>query len=206
MTRPTRLALAIAGVCAMIVSAHLMSAGAGGGVRPGDAGGGFRPGDDGCVTCHTKTDEPTMHPSGTVKLGCVDCHGGNASIAVSSAAAPGSPSYEAAKKKAHPQPKNPGMWKSAANPERAYTAWLRESQEYIQFVNPGDLRVVDRTCATCHAAEVRNARTSMMTHGAMLWGAALYNNGAVPFKTPRYGESYAADGTPQRLQTYPAPT
>ncbi len=160
----------------------------------------------GCLTCHTQTDEPTMHPSGTVKLGCVDCHGGNPSIRVTSADAPGSPSYETAKKKAHPQPKNPVMWKSAANPERAYTDWLRESQQYIQFVNPGDLRVVDRTCATCHAAEVRTARTSMMTHGAMLWGAALYNNGAVPFKTPRYGESYAPDGTPQRLQTYPAPT
>ena len=26
----------------------------------------------------------------------------------------------------------------------------------------------------------------MMTHGCMLWGAALYNNGAVPVKRPRY--------------------
>ena len=146
----------------------------------------------GCVTCHTKTDEPTMHPSGTVSLGCADCHGGNPKATT--------------KELGHPRPRLKGVWRGAANPERLYTAWLRESEEYIQFVNPGDLRVVDRTCGTCHAAEVSNVRTSMMTHGAMLWGAALYNNGAVPFKTPRFGESYAPDGTPQRLLTWPPPT
>ncbi len=160
----------------------------------------------GCVTCHTKTDEATMHPGGTVTIGCADCHGGDPAIAARSGDAPRSAAYEGAKKKAHPQPANRGFWKTAANPERAYTEWLRESRDYIQFVNPGDLRVVDRTCAACHAAEVRNVGTSMMTHGAMLWGAALYNNGSVPFKTPRYGESYAPDGTPQRLQTWPPPT
>jgi len=160
----------------------------------------------GCITCHTTTDEATMHPGGTVAIGCADCHGGDPAVAVTATGAAGSDVFERAKKKAHPQPKNPALWKSAANPERAYTEWMAESQDYIQFVNPGDLRVVDRTCATCHAAEVRNVRTSMMTHGAMLWGAALYNNGAVPFKDPRYGESYAPDGTPQRLQSWPPPT
>jgi hypothetical protein len=148
--------------------------------------------DAGCISCHTKTDEPTMHPSGTVALGCVDCHGGNGA--------------ETTKERGHPRPTLRNVWVSAANPERLYTEWLRESQDYIQFVNPGDLRVVDRTCGRCHAAEVMNVRTSMMTHGAMLWGAALYNNGSVPFKNPRYGESYAPDGTPQRLQTWPPPT
>ena len=46
----------------------------------------------------------------------------------------------------------------------------------------------------------------MMTHGAMLWGAALYNNGSYPLKNPQFGESYGPDGTPQRLQTWPPPT
>src|SRR2546430_17261242 len=36
----------------------------------------------GCVSCHTSTDEPTMHPTKTVHLGCTDCHGGNSSIAI----------------------------------------------------------------------------------------------------------------------------
>ena len=74
------------------------------------------------------------------------------------------------------------MWKSSANPIRPYTNWLKESKEYIQFVNPGDLRVAEETCGTagCHAREVRAVQTSMMTHGAMLWQAALYTNGALP--------------------------
>jgi hypothetical protein len=45
-----------------------------------------------------------------------------------------------------------------------------------------------------------------MTHGAMLWGAVLYNNGSYPMKDPRFGESYSIDGRPQRLQTIPMPT
>jgi hypothetical protein len=160
----------------------------------------------GCITCHTKTDEATMHPSGTVTLGCATCHGGKPEIAVAPGLAMDSEQYKAAKKQAHPQPRVPDLWKSAANPERAYTQWLEESQEYIQFVNPGDLRVADRTCGGCHAAEVRNVRTSMMTTGAMLWQAALYNNGSAPYKNARYGESYAPDGTAQRLQAFPPPT
>jgi hypothetical protein len=160
----------------------------------------------GCVTCHTKTDEASMHPSGTVTLGCATCHGGDPKVAVTAGLAMDSAEYKAATRKAHPQPRVPDLWTSAANPERAYTGWLEESQEYIQFVNPGDLRVVDKTCGSCHAAEVRNGRTSMMTTGAMLWEAALYNNGGAPYKNARYGESYAPDGTPQRLQAFPAPT
>src|ERR1700726_4132470 len=32
----------------------------------------------GCVSCHTTTDEPSMHPTRTVRLACIDCHGGDA--------------------------------------------------------------------------------------------------------------------------------
>ena len=160
----------------------------------------------GCITCHTKTDEATMHPSGTVVLGCATCHGGDPTVKVAAPVDVQSNQYRDAKRRAHPQPRISDLWKSAANPERAYTAWLQESAEYIQFVNPGDLRVADKTCGPCHAAEVRNVRTSMMTTGAMLWQAALYNNGAAPYKDARYGESYGPDGQPQRLQAFPPPT
>jgi hypothetical protein len=51
-----------------------------------------------------------------------------------------------------------------------------------------------------------NVKTSMMTHGAMLWGAALYNNGSFPLKNARFGESYSASGVPQGIRTVPAPT
>ena len=162
----------------------------------------------GCITCHTATDSATMHSTGTVRLGCTDCHGGNAEIRLTGDAPEDSPQYDRARGQAHPQPRNPGNARRSANPTRAYTQWLNEDWNYIRFVNPGDLRVADKTCGTsgCHAAEVRKVQTSMMTHGAMLWGAALYNNGAFPLKTPRFGESYSSDGTPQRLLTFPPPT
>jgi len=149
-----------------------------------------------------------MHSPGTVRLGCVDCHGGNADVAIAAGTAAGSAAYEEAKRKAHPQARLPELWRSSANPVRPYAQWLKESAEYIQFVNPGDLRVADRACgqAGCHASEVRAVRTSMMTHGGMLWGAALYNNGSFPLKDAHFGESYSADGAPQRLRTWPPPT
>ncbi len=161
----------------------------------------------GCVSCH-ETDEPTMHATGTVRLGCTDCHGGDASVAMPAGSAIGTPPYTDAERRAHPQPRFPQNARSSANPVRAYTGWLKEDWAYIRFVNPSDLRVLDSTCATagCHVTEARAVRSSMMTHGAMLWGAALYNNGSFPLKNPHFGESYAPDGTPQRLQTWPPPT
>ncbi|HEV7735459.1 MAG TPA: hypothetical protein VGR62_25015 [Candidatus Binatia bacterium] len=162
----------------------------------------------GCITCHTATDEPTMHPSGTVPLGCIDCHGGNVDAAAAPDMLSGTPAYDEVKRRAHVAPRHPEQWPSSANPERSYTALNRESPEFIRFMNPGDLRVADISCGTpgCHPSEVARVRNSMMTHGAMLWGAALYNNGGFPLKTAQFGESYSPDGVPQRLQTIPQPT
>jgi len=163
---------------------------------------------NGCVSCHTATDSPTMHPTGTVRLGCTDCHGGNAQVLLPPRTLPNTTEYIRLTRQAHPQPRIAENAWNSANPVRAYTKWLKEDADYIKFVNPGDLRVAEETCGRsgCHAAEVRRVQTSMMTHGAMLWGAALYNNGAFPLKNPHFGESYSRDGTPQRLQTYPPPT
>jgi hypothetical protein len=162
----------------------------------------------GCVTCHNPMDNTTMHTTGTVNLGCTDCHGGNAQIMLPAGVPPTSTQYREATKQAHPRPRFAENALSSANPVRAYTNWLKEDECFIKFVNPGDLRVADQTCGRsgCHTSEVQRVRTSMMTHGAMLWGAALYNNGAIPLKNPLFGESYARDGTPQRLQTFPPPT
>ncbi len=162
----------------------------------------------GCITCHTSTDEPTMHPTKTVFLGCTDCHGGNSSISVASSTAPNSIEYNAAKEKAHVQPRDPSFKDRSALPERTYTKWLKESPEFIKFANPGDLRVAPETCgaAGCHAKEVRASSTSMMTHTGLLWGAALYNNGGYPTKNTHFGESYDTDGKPQSIKTFPPPT
>jgi hypothetical protein len=162
----------------------------------------------GCISCHTSTDEPTMHPTRTVFLGCTDCHGGNSSISVVSGAVANSTEYNTAKEKAHVQPRDASFRDRSALPERTYTRWLKESPEFIKFVNPGDLRVAPETCgaAGCHAKEVRASSTSMMTHTGLLWGAALYNNGGYPTKNTRFGESYDRDGKPQSVKSFPPPT
>src|SRR5277367_1410841 len=162
----------------------------------------------GCISCHTSTDEPTMHPTKTVFLGCTDCHGGNSSISVAASATPKSAEYNAAKEKAHIQPRDPSFKDRSALPERTYTKWLKESPEFIKFVNPGDLRVAPETCGAegCHAKEVRASSTSMMTHTGLLWGAALYNNGGYPAKNTHFGESYDLNGKPQSIKTFPPPT
>jgi hypothetical protein len=162
----------------------------------------------GCITCHTSTDEPTMHPTKTVFLGCTDCHGGNSSVSIGTGTAANSAEYNAAKEKAHVQPRDASFKDRSALPERTFTKWLKESPEFVKFVNPGDLRVAPETCgaAGCHAKEVRAASTSMMTHTGMLWGAALYNNGGYPTKNTHFGESYDHDGKPQSIKTFPPPT
>src|SRR5580658_8291169 len=162
----------------------------------------------GCISCHTSTDEPTMHPTKTVFLGCTDCHGGNSSISVAISTSSNSPEYSAAKEKAHVQPRDPSFKDRSALPERTYTKWLKESPEFIKFVNPGDLRVAPETCGAegCHAKEVRASSTSLMTHTGLLWGAALYNNGGYPTKNTHFGESYDRDGKPQAIKTFQPPT
>ena len=67
----------------------------------------------GCLSCHVKTDAPTMHVSPAVQLGCTDCHGGDAV----SRAAWGKPELgydaaynQAAMAKAHVVPTYPASW------------------------------------------------------------------------------------------------
>jgi hypothetical protein len=162
----------------------------------------------GCITCHTATDEPTMHPSKAVHLGCTDCHGGNFNASISPGTAPNAPEFDAVKQKAHIQPRDPVFKNRSTIPERAYTLWLKEPADYVKFVNPGDLRVAPETCgaSSCHPAETRAISTSMMTHSGFLWGAALYNNGGFPYKNTHFGECYDRSGLPQSIKTIPTPS
>src|SRR5439155_315060 len=92
-------------------------------------------------------------------------------------------------------------------PVRSYTLLNRDTQEYVRFVNPGDLRAADQTCGEsgCHREIVYNVKNSLMTHGAFLWGAALYNNGSYPLKNAAFGEAYDARGIARKLFTIPSP-
>jgi hypothetical protein len=146
----------------------------------------------GCISCHQGAHDP--HEKATVRLGCIDCHGGNADCTT--------------KDRAHVAPRFPEAWHSSANPVRSYTLLNHETPDFVRFVNPGDLRIAHISCGTasCHPKEVLQNRKSMMTHGCMLWGSALYNNGAIPNKWARFGESYSMNGVSQRLQTVPPPS
>lgn len=175
-----------------------------------------------CLVCHTASDAPTMHANAAWYWSCVDCHGGTGRPAdilvevkpgIGRERRPYSDEYLALMAASHVQPRFPGAWAdpatekySSANPVRSYALLNYEDPDFIQFVNPGDLRIAHRTCGPCHPKQVHNVRKSMMTHGAQLWGAAQYNNGGYPAKLPRFGESYSINGVPQRLRTVPAPT
>jgi hypothetical protein len=175
---------------------------------------------EGCVTCHGLI-EP-MHKYGTtetldklkgdkdaVGLTCTGCHGGNPVPRKNENAQ----DNERIKNEAHVRARFPNEWKrdgkyTGANPERTNTLLARESWEFVRFINPGDLRVAAKTCGSggCHEIEAKNVARSMMSHGAMLWGAALYNNGGFPLKDARFGESYNENGAPQTLLQTPSPS
>ncbi len=138
---------------------------------------------DGCESCHAGI-EP-MHASPNVRLGCTDCHGGNATALT--------------KDMAHVRPRFADIWKTSANPQRTYTRLLDESPEFIRFINPGDLRVAKETCGTCHATQTAAVPRSTMTTSAIFWSAVGYANGLIGQKPAFLGESYNRDGKPQVL-------
>jgi hypothetical protein len=146
----------------------------------------------GCLTCHTQTDAKSMHTTPAVKLGCTDCHGGDAAIRVQQGAARGSKGYMQSQEAAHVLPRFPEAWKypSSANPERTYTLLNRESPEFVRFINPSDYRVARESCGACHGEIIEASMRSMHSTGAMLWGGAAYNNGILDFKQYILGEYY----------------
>jgi hypothetical protein len=141
----------------------------------------------GCLSCH-QPDAASMHAE-AVRAGCTDCHGGDASAMRPATIAVGTTHFRQIQQAAHVRPRLT-LWRTSANPPTQWYETLAESAEFIRFVNPGDLRVADLTCGQCHAEEVRHVSKSMMRHGGMLWGAALYNNGSFPFKDTQFGEFY----------------
>src|SRR5262249_52205156 len=132
--------------------------------------------------------------SKNVRLGCVDCHGGNGCATTKDAA--------------HVHPRFPEAWPSSANPERTYALLNLESPDFVRFVNPGDFRAMAKSCGTagCHPKECEFNRKSIMAHSAMVPGSGLYNNGIAPFKNYVFGEVYGEDGRPQKMWSYPRPT
>ncbi|MCF6317790.1 MAG: hypothetical protein L3J83_00685 [Proteobacteria bacterium] len=163
---------------------------------------------EGCISCHKNTDEKTMHETPAIKLGCTDCHGGNAGVHVASGIKRGDEGYMQTLEKAHVLPLYPDAWHfpSSANPKRTYTLLNKESPEFIRFMNPSDYRIAREACGACHLAIIKAAESSMMATSAMLWGAASYNNGILPYKKYLLGEAYNRDGEAVMLTAPIEPT
>jgi len=161
----------------------------------------------GCYSCHVQTDQPSMHETPAVMLGCTDCHGGNAAVRGNPDLGFDDPGYVAARDAAHVLPKYPKSWHypSSANPKRTYTLLNKEAPEFVRFVNPSDYRVAREACGACHLDTIEAAERSLMATGAMLWGGAAYNNGIVPFKNYIFGEAYTRDGQPAKIVSPGAP-
>ncbi|MGB0211431.1 hypothetical protein [Algiphilus sp.] len=151
----------------------------------------------GCMTCHTDTDQMTMHENPAVTIGCTDCHGGDATVRK-----PGGAnsildkSYLAALEDAHVLPRYPKTWHwpDSETPEHSYTLLNKESPEYIRFINPSDYRVAREACGACHMPVIEAAERSLMATTAMFWQGAAYNNGILPYKRAVLGEAYTREG------------
>ncbi|WP_284124975.1 hypothetical protein [Parerythrobacter aestuarii] len=156
---------------------------------------------EGCVSCHTKSDAPTMHVTPAVRLGCTDCHGGDASVRGNPNLPHDHPDYVSARDLAHVLPKYPESWHfpSSANPKQSYALLNRESPEFVKFINPSDYRVAREACGACHIQTIEAAERSIMATGAMLWGGASYNNGILPYKNYLLGEAYTREGEPAKI-------
>ncbi|MCC7168916.1 MAG: hypothetical protein IT459_00595 [Planctomycetes bacterium] len=117
---------------------------------------------DNCLTCHFGIEE--MHPG--QRLRCTDCHGGDGRAET--------------KDKAHVKPTRP-----IVNDERVLP--LDYDLPYLRFVNPTNLRVVDQTCGTCHAAACSDVKRSLHGTTAGHLSDGMYECGILP----KQGSTYA---------------
>jgi hypothetical protein len=137
----------------------------------------------GCLTCHEGI-EP-MHPE--ARLACEDCHGGDPTGTTRAQAHPRSPGTEPGDERVAPLDRD--------------LAWIR-------FRNPMDLRVVDRTCGTCHADQVARLRASLHGTTAGHLSDGFYETGILDRRGSRYSVFPVADapragGEVQKLVTVP---
>ncbi len=149
----------------LAAGAFLVSAAAGthAAGRAGNAGsaGAAAPVAEGCIECHAGI-EP-MHP--WHELSCTACHGGDPRAT--------------RKEQAHVRPR-------AAPPNDERLLPRDYDPAWIQFVNPSDLRVVGRTCGTCHQTECDDLWKSLHATTAGHLSDGLYENGLSKDRKTRY--------------------
>jgi hypothetical protein len=151
-----------------------------------------------CVTCHAPggagargvIEDP--HPWQYVK--CTDCHGGN----------PEGLTQEDAHVPIPREMANP-QWPGRPNVLTYYnyltTHGLENYQgglEFLKFINPGDMRIVDQTCGSaqaCHADKAASFRGSVILTEPGLLDASLYRAGVKRAYNTGSGDRAARDFT-----------
>ncbi len=158
---------------------------------PGGSGGGTSSATESCMTCHNGSQQndykgpglENPHPYGTgfaANMTCTFCHGGN----------PGGETPLAAHV---PPPPQIGDDTQLENDEFAYFNRLTltgldklpdytvggvtyTALDYLQFINPGDLRVVtqNRSCGQCHDPHVDTVNGSLLATEAGILSGAMY--------------------------------
>ena len=219
-----------------LLSALLVGCGGGGGGGTGGSAAAAKT--ESCMTCHNASPKndyagpglPNPHPfPGANKIRCTTCHGGD-------------PKGEDKDSSHVPPPPEIGDEAFQLDNREAWFNRLTltgldkvedwsvggvtyTALDYLQFVNPGDLRVVDagRSCGQCHAGHAESVSNSLLATEAGVLGGALYAVGVenrVPESQGLYEDTAAdvgfrartdngwsfdpsEDGSVPRLEEYP---
>lgn len=160
---------------------------------------------DTCVVCHRPLDFAGVatgieaaHGNAGFELECIQCHGGAARVCdgTESLSSSGEPecdgSWRYDKSSAHVQPGDgPTFLRNLA------AATLDGvDRAYLQFINPGDFRVMDATCAACHSEIAERMPSSPMAHTAGEIAVARYRAGAQDSPRALFGARAYEDPNP----------
>jgi len=160
---------------------------------------------DGCVTCHGGWEEPrdltgdgvpdagieTAHREANFSAGrCSVCHGGDPTSTKQDTAHVAVPSDWAEIRGLQGRPPAPDGFIRDFAPDQLD----RIDRDYLQFINPGDMRVLDRTCGTagCHEEHAANLTGSVMTTNIGHYWPTLFLSGRQLDRTPHHG-SFAVE-------------
>ena len=140
---------------------------------------------DGCATCHTGIED--VHAPYVQPGRCSTCHGGDPTSTKKEVAHVAVPeSYEAIRGNLPPAPH--GFIKDFA-PDQLDAL----PNDYLRFINPGDIRAAEAACGECHPSHVANMPNSVMSTNAGHYFPTLLLAGLQDDKQAHYGSVAAED-------------